>query len=90
MRYSGCPPRYHGTVPSEAEREQYREYVRIWAGNGPLLEAVRDDDIREADTPSSIRMFESAFRLALRDLPARDSSGLVAWQDEMARWRRRG
>ena len=74
-------------VPS---REQYREYVRTWAANGPLLQEIRDREIREADTPSSIRMFESAFRIALRDLPARNSSGLVEWQDYMARWRRRG
>lgn len=54
------------------------------------LEELRDQDIREADTASSIRMFEQAFRVALRDLPSRDTSGLVEWQDAMQRWRRRG
>lgn len=77
-------------MDSEADRERYREYVRIWADNGPLLDAIRDGETRAADTPSAIRMFDTAFRIALRDLPPRESSGLVVWQDYMARWRRRG
>ncbi len=74
----------------EPDQEQLRQYVRIWETNGPLLEEVRDREIREADTAASIRMFELAFRIALCDLPPRDSSGLVEWQDFMNRWRRRG
>lgn len=62
----------------------------MWADNGPLLEEIRDREIRQADTAVSIRMFELAFRMAVRDLPPRDSSGLVEWQDFMARWRRHG
>jgi hypothetical protein len=58
--------------------------------NRPVLDAIRDREIREADTAESIRMFEQAFRIALRDLPPRESSGLVKWQDWMSRWRRRG
>jgi hypothetical protein len=30
--------------------------------------------------------FEQAFRIALRDLPPWESSGLVEWQDVMRRW----
>ncbi len=62
----------------------------MWAANGPLLEELRDQEIRQADTAVSIQMFELAFRLALRELPPRDSSGLVEWQDFMCRWRRHG
>jgi hypothetical protein len=43
--------------------------------NRPVLDAIRDREIREADTAESIRMFEQAFRIALRDLPPRESSG---------------
>jgi len=74
-------------------QEQMREYVRIWEGNRPLLEAIRDHEIREADTAHSIRMLEQAFRIALRDLPRRPSSGLVECQKAMvcaASRRRRG
>ena len=71
-------------------REQMREYVRIWRANGPLLNAIRDREIRQADTARSIAMFERVFQIALRDLPPRPDSGLVAWQDAMARLRRRG
>lgn len=62
----------------------------MWAANGPLLEELRDREIRRADTAFSIQMFELAFRIAVRDLPPRDSSGLVEWQDFMCRWRRHG
>jgi hypothetical protein len=67
-----------------------REYVRIWAANAALLQAIRDREIRAADTAEAIRSFDSAFRIAQRDLPPRSSSGLIIWQDWMARWRCRG
>jgi hypothetical protein len=72
------------------ERGELEAYVRRWAELGPILEAMRDDDIRNADTPSSIIAFEQAFRIALRDLPPRETSGLVHWQDVTRRWFERG
>jgi hypothetical protein len=77
-------------VSSDLDKQQLRHYVRMWAANGPLLEELRDQEIRQADTAVSIQMFELAFRMALRELPPRDSSGLVEWQDFMCRWRRHG
>jgi hypothetical protein len=71
-------------------REQMREYVRIMAGNTELLRAVRDREIREADPAKSIEMFAEAFRVAIRELPPRQDSGLVEWQKAMPEWRRRG
>ena len=67
-----------------------REYVHLWETNRALLESIRDGEIRQADTAGSIRMFEQAFRIAVRDLPPRPGSGLVEWQGAMTRWRRRG
>jgi hypothetical protein len=55
-----------------------------------LLEAIRDREIREADTVKSIQMFKQVFRIALRDLPPRPDSGLVKWQEAMMRWHARG
>ena len=77
-------------MPRTPTLEQQREYVRIWRTNGPLLEAIRDREIREADTIASIQMFAEAFRIALRDLPPRPDSGLVKWQEAMMRLRDRG
>ena len=75
---------------ADLDKQQLRQYVQLWAANGPLLEELRDQEIRQTDTAVSIRMFESAFRIALRELPPRGSSGLVEWQDFMCRWRRHG
>jgi len=70
--------------------EELTAYVRRWNELQPLLEEIRDGETRQAETASSIRMMEQAFRIALRDLPPRESSGLVEWQCYMACWRRRG
>jgi hypothetical protein len=76
-------------VSASREIEQARRYVAIWAENRSWLEKIRDDEIRQADTAASIRLFDSAFRIALRDLPPPPSSGLDVWQDYMRRWRER-
>jgi hypothetical protein len=70
-------------------REEMIAYARRWETLGPILDRLRDEDIRQADTQASIRMFDQAFRIALRDLPPRESSGLVEWQRWMHIWRNR-
>ena len=77
-------------MTTAADEERYRQYVRTWAANGPLLERLRDREIREADSSAAVRMFDQAFRKAVRELPLRESSGLVEWQDYMRRRGRRG
>jgi hypothetical protein len=72
------------------ERERQEAYVRRWKTLGPILESIRDREIRQADTAASIRSMDQAYRIALRDLPPRSSSGLVEWQRYMALWRKRG
>jgi hypothetical protein len=66
-----------------------KEYVRIWRENTPILQRIRDQEIREANTVAAIQMFDEAFKIALRDLPPRESSGLVEWQKMVKRWRSR-
>jgi hypothetical protein len=73
--------------PTRAELEAY---VRRWAELAPILDQLREADIRNADTAASIRAFDTAFKIALRDLPPRESSGLVEWQDMARRWFERG
>lgn len=65
-------------------------YVRRWAALGTELEKIRENEIREADTQAAIRMLDSAFKMALRNLPPRQTSGIVEWQDMVRRWRDRG
>ena len=76
--------------PGMPSRTQLQAYVRRWAELSPILDAMRDDEIRRADTATSIRAFEQAFRIALRDLPPRDNSGLVEWHRLTKLWRERG
>lgn len=71
-------------------KQELAAYVRQWAANAPLLEELRDREIHQADTAAAIRMFDMAFRIALRELPPRGSSGLVEWQRLVSRWRRHG
>jgi hypothetical protein len=71
-------------------RERERAYLKTWRENGPLLQALRDEEIRAANTVAAIQSFRTAFRKALRELPCRPDSGLVAWQDLMRKMRERG
>ena len=74
----------------ELTREQMKQLVRLWEQNDPWLERVRQEDIRNANTQQSLLMFQESFRIALRDLPPRTTSGLVEWQRWMMLWRQRG
>ncbi|MSU63042.1 MAG: hypothetical protein EXS31_11725 [Pedosphaera sp.] len=47
---------------------------------GPELERMRRDEIREADTASSIPAFDGLFEGAVRDFPTRATSGLIEQQ----------
>jgi hypothetical protein len=77
-------------MSADPERERQQRYVRRWAGLGPVLERIRNEEIRRADTAGSIEAFTEAFRIAVRDLPLRETSGLVEWQLAAKRWWRRG
>ena len=85
---SRSPRRYTGVM--ELTREQMKQLVRLWEQNDPWLERVRQEDIRNANTQQSLLMFQESFRIALRDLPPRTTSGLVEWQRWMMLWRQRG
>ena len=86
----GAAAAYNRYMGQPTERERQEAYVRRWKTLGPILESIRDREIRQADTAASIRSMDQAYRIALRDLPPRSSSGLVEWQRYMALWRKRG
>lgn len=71
-------------------REQMIEERRRWQRLSPILQQIRDRETRQADTQAAILMMRQALRIALRDLPPRQSSGLVEWQRYMQLWRQRG
>ena len=65
---------------TETEKEALREYVARWDRAAPLLQQVRDADIRAADTASMIACSNLLFRDALKHSPLRMDSGLVEQQ----------
>jgi hypothetical protein len=65
-----------------AETEVMRAYVARWQCAAPLLQQVRDADIRAADTAAMIACSNLLFRDALLHSPPRPDSGLV----EQQRW----
>ena len=64
------------------EREAMRRWVETWKEAGPLLEAIRRQEIQQADNLQVLASLECAFNQAVREMPLRPSSGLV----EMQRW----
>jgi len=62
-------------------------WVRTWKEAGPLLEAIRRREIREADNLKVLASLEGAFNHALRTMPPRRSSGLVEMQKWLAKLR---
>lgn len=67
---------------TSTEREALRAHVVRWERAAPLLQQVRDADIRSADTASMIACSNLLFRDALKHSPSRMDSGLV----EQQRW----
>jgi hypothetical protein len=65
---------------SDLEKAQTRAWIKNWQELGPILEGMRRDDIRHADTANSIPAFDGLFEGAIRDFPARLTSGLVEQQ----------
>ena len=67
---------------TEIEREALRAHVARWERVAPLLQQVRDADIRAADTVAMVACCNLLFRDALKHSPPRMDSGLV----EQQRW----
>ncbi|MCF7730408.1 MAG: hypothetical protein K9N23_01920 [Akkermansiaceae bacterium] len=65
-----------------AEKDALHKYVATWQRASPLLQQVRDADIRAADTMSMIACCNRLFRDALKHSPPQPDSGLV----EQQRW----
>lgn len=70
------------------EKELTRKWFRNWRELAPLLEDLRREAIRSANTPKAIAAFDGVFETALRDCPPKPYSGLVDQQRLFARARK--
>jgi hypothetical protein len=66
---------------TEEEKARVRDWLRNWQELGPILEELRRESIRNAETPKAIAAFDGAFETAIRDTPPKPWSGLVAQQE---------
>lgn len=62
-----------------------RQWVARWQKAGPELERIRLQELRHTDVAASIERLEDSFQSALRNYPARLTSGLI----EQQRWFKR-
>ena len=67
------------------ERELVRRWVGAWEEAGPVLDAIRRQERRQADNLKVLALLECAFNQALREMPLRPSSGLVEMQSWFAK-----
>jgi hypothetical protein len=75
---------------TEQEKASIRAWIANWRELGPILEKLRAESIRNAETVSSMEALDSAFDHAATTLPARESSGLIEQQAIFSRARRCG
>ena len=64
------------------ENDALHRFVATWQRASPLLQQVRDADIRAADTAQAMRIFSGSATWAVTHRPAVATSGLV----EQQRW----
>jgi hypothetical protein len=67
---------------TNAERAAYKERVAAWQRAAPVLQEVRDADIRAANTQQAMHAFTGLAVWAVRGYPAPPTSGLI----EQQRW----
>ena len=67
------------------DQEKMRKWVETWKKYGPELEAIRQQEVREADNALSLALLEPAFNYAVDNRPPRESSGLLDMQDWFAK-----
>ena len=70
------------------EREMMRRWVQTWKEAGPELEAIRREEIAQADNTADLAALARAFNIALRSSEPEPYSGLVEMQKWFAKLRR--
>lgn len=72
----------------EQEEQRVRQWVRNWQKVGPILELLRDEEIRNTDTAAAIEALSDAFESARLHWTPPKTSGLVEQQRWFARLRK--
>ena len=62
-----------------------RLWVETWKQAGPELAAIRREEIRTMDNVVALQQLAGCFNEATRNLPPRESSGLVEMQHLLAK-----
>src|SRR5262249_8604833 len=62
------------------EKARIRAWFQKWDEVAPIMENLRLEAIRSADTMKAIAAFDGAFETSIRDLPPKPYSGLVEQQ----------
>jgi len=65
---------------TEAEKTAVKERIAAWQRAAPILDQVRDEDIRSANTMAAIESFQGWFQDAAKRNPPSLTSGLVEQQ----------
>lgn len=72
---------------TETERQRIKERIAQWAAAAPVMQALRDEEVRRSDTVLGIRQLAGVAAMTLRDLPPRQECGLVEQQAWFAKLR---
>ena len=70
------------------ERALTLRWIAGWKQASVVLEEVREQEIRSAETVASMEILDGAFTHAVLSMPARESSGLIEQQKIFSRARR--
>lgn len=65
---------------ADRSRETLAEYAARWERLAPLMQEVRDSDIRTADTAEAMRIFSGSAMWAVQHRPTNVDSGLIDQQ----------
>jgi hypothetical protein len=62
------------------ERELMKKWVETWKTTGPILERLRREDVRNANTGLAIQHLSGLVLPSLQQYPAKPTSGLIEQQ----------
>ena len=65
---------------SETERQLILKRIQQWADAAPVMQALRDDEVRQSVTAEGIRQLAGVAAMTLRYQPPRRECGLVEQQ----------
>lgn len=65
---------------TDAEKNAIRERIAQWERAAPVMQRLRDEDIRSADTQKAIASFDGFYRDAAKRFSAKPTSGLIEQQ----------